>query len=675
MQEVNNYRRHMSFSAKKALILTAICVITFLCFRNTLNNQFTNWDDDYYVTNDPYIKAFTPENLKVLFTQDITKNNYHPLCMLSLAVNYHFAELSPMTYYLTNILIHIANIILVFFLFIELCRRLMMGNDAGLFIASLGALWFGIHPMHVESVAWIAERKDVLYTFFYIIGLLCYLKYTETEKKKWYWLSFAVFVASGLSKPMAVVFPMSLLCMDILLQRPGGKKLVTEKMIFFLFSLICGGMAFYTQSRTGAVASFGTLTIAERVMYASYGFIMYISKLFNPSYLSTFYPYPFRYIDGSLHSIFYLAPFLAIGIIALPTWYLYKKKSPYFRIYAFGMGFFVFNVALVLQFISVGAAIMSDRYSYVAYIGLLFMLAYFIHELMVKKPGLKAALWAVLIIFSGWLTYLCYERTFVWHDSETLLTDAIEKYPFHKDPDKPHDGKNSGIAMLSYKWLGNYFFSIGQLEKAQENYEILTTIHAADEKVKQNLAKVQALLSGVPVMPGAYSSNAPHADINDNTFKLYMDSTIALSKAGDSLGAFRRYIAAFRLNQQAEKVLAEHSYNLVQSQQYPEAQREYDILLKLNGGNPFYHFLRGVSFYGQNQIKTAISDWEMALKMNSKDVQQSAAYNLSVAYDTLGNDSMAIYYLSRAQGLGYAPTPEYVSKINKRYQEQKKRKK
>ena len=657
-------------AAKKALILSAICVLTFFCFRYTLQNQFTNWDDDYYVTNDPYIKAFTPHNLKVIFTEDITKNNYHPLCMLSLAVNYHFSQLDPQSYYFTNVLIHIANVILVFFLFIALCRRLMMTSDAQLFIASFGALWFGIHPMHVESVAWIAERKDVLYAFFYLQGLLCYLRYTDTGKAKWYWLTFLVFVASGLSKPMAVVFPMSLLCIDFLLQRPWSKKLITEKAIFFLFSLICGSMAFYTQNKTGAIASFSTLTIAERVMYASYGFVMYISKLFNPTYLSTFYPYPLRYTTGYLYSFFYLAPFLALGFVFLPTWYLYKKGSPYFRIYAFGMGFFVFNIALVLQFISVGAAIMSDRYSYVAYIGLLFLVAYFAWQLIQKMPSWKMAVIAVLLMGSAALAYLCYERTFAWHDSETLLTDAIEKYPLKKDMDKPHDGKNSGIAMLSYKWLGNYYFSIGQLDKALENYELLESIRAADDKVLQNIAKVKALQNVAPGMPAAFGS-APKANSNDNSYKIYLDSSVAFNRAGDTLQAFRTYILAFRLNPLVEKVVAESSYNMVQDQRYDDALKQYNMLLKLNTANPFYYFLRGVAYFGKNQVKPAVQDWEIAVKMNSKDVQQSAAYNLSVAYDTLGNDSIAIYYLNKAQTLGYQPNSDYVAKLNRKYQAQR----
>ncbi len=642
----------LSLPVKQALLLIVICVVAFVCFSYTLNNQFTNWDDDYYVSNDKYIRAFTPHNLKVIFTEDITKNNYHPLCMLSLAVNYHFAQLNPWSYYLTNILIHLANIILVFFLFIELCRRLKMADGAALFIASFGALWFGIHPMHVESVAWISERKDVLYAFFYISGLLCYLRYTKAGERKWYWITFLLFVASCLSKPMAVVFPMSLLCVDILLRRQFSGKLLTEKAVFFLFSLLCGGMAFYTQNRTGAVASFSTLSLAERVMYASYGFVMYLSKVFNPTYLSTFYPYPYRYINGHLQGIYYAAPFIALGVLILPAWYLYKTKSTYFRIYAFGMGFFLVNVIFVLQFISVGAAIMADRYSYVAYIGLFFLLAYFLQEAVARLPSFKVAITTLLLVLSAGLAILCHERTRVWHNSETLLTDAIEKYPYR--------------ALLSYKWRGNYYFSIGELDKAAEDYGLLASINAADDKVKTNLAKVEALRA-MRGMGAQNNAAVGQASPDDNSYRLYIDSSIACIKAGDTLAAFRKYVMAIRSNAMlSEKALAESSNQLVQSQQYKQAALQYDMLMKLNTANPFYYFLRGCAYFGLNKMNAAIGDWETAVKMNSKDVQQSAAYNLSVAYDSVGNPGKAYYYLSRSLALGYKASPEYIEKIKRK---------
>lgn len=639
---------------KKYLILASICIITFLCFQYTVNNQFTNWDDDFYVTNDPYIKAFTPHNLKVIFTEDITKNNYHPLCMLSLAINYHFSQMDPHAYYLTNILIHIANVILVFFLMMGLCALLKMDEKGKLFVASFGALWFGIHPMHVESVAWIAERKDVLYAFFYILGLLCYLKYLATNKMSWYWVTFLVFIASCLSKPMAVVFPMSLICVDILAQRQLSKKLVTEKILFFIFSLICGGMAFYTQNKTGAIASFGVLTIYERLMYAGYSFVMYVSKLFNPTYLSTFYPYPYRYVSGYLPSIYYAAPFLAIAIVGLPLWYTYYFKRKYFRIVAFGMGFFVANVIFILQFISVGAAIMSDRYSYVAYIGLLFLLGYFLNELIIRLPHLKIVIIGIVIMVSGWLGYLCYERTFVWHDSESLLSDAIEKYPYR--------------ALLSYKWLGNYYYDKADYNKALENYGVLTMLRSADAKTYDKVGNIYAMKKQYDSALICYNQSMA---IQSNVPKTYADRSMAYMMIGDTVNAFKDFIVAYQMNPDNERAFSQAVFDAVQRKDYDIAISEYNMLLKVIN-NPFYYFYRGVAKFSKNDIDAAIADWEIAVKYNNRDVQQSASYNLAVAYESKGEYKKAVDYAVMAKKVGYAITDEYLATLQKELAQGKK---
>jgi protein O-mannosyl-transferase len=640
---------------KRLLILGAICVLTFVCFRYSLQNEFTNWDDDFYVTNDPYIKAFTPQNLKVIFTEDITKNNFHPLCMLSLAANYHFAQLNPETYYLTNILIHIANVIFVFLLMLSLCALIKTDENGKLFIAGFAALWFGIHPMHVESVSWIAERKDVLYTFFYLLGLLSYLKYISTTKMSWYWLTFLLFIASCLSKPMAVVFPVSLLCIDVLARRPLSKKLITEKIIFFLSSLICGGMAFYTQNKTGAIASFGMLTIQERIMYASYGFIMYVSKLFNPTYLSTFYPYPYRYISGYLPGIYYAAPFLSLAILAVPLYLTYKRNREWFRVAVFGLGFFLANVVFVLQFISVGAAIMADRYSYVAYIGLFFLIAYFLWELIKRAPGLKTPITVMLLVISAGFSYLCYERTYVWHDSETLLSDAIEKYPMR--------------ALLSYKWLGNYYLDKGDMDKALENYGVLATLRAADAKVYDRVGVIYTLKKDYKKALEAFTSSL---EVQNNVYRTYLDRSILYSITGDSINAIKDFVVAYQLNPNSEKVLADSCFNFVQDKRYELAIREYNILLKINSANPFYYFYKGVAEYGESEVLKAISDWEIAVKFNSKDVLQSASYDLSVAYDGIGNDSLAAHYIVQARSAGYKVTDEFFKQIMDKHAAHKK---
>ncbi len=667
---------------KKLMILGAISVIIFCCFSYSLQNQFTNWDDDFYVTNVDYIKSLTPNNLRIIFSDGlIIKNkyqpNYHPLCMLSLAINYHFAGLNPWSYYLTNIIIHIINAILVFFLFIGLCRLLKTDENGQLLVASLGALWFGIHPMHVESVSWVAERKDVLYTFFYLLGLLAYLRFYTSQKALWFWTTFILFVASCLSKPMAVVFPLSLVCIDFLLQRKLSIKLVVEKSAFFLAALAFGIIALYTQNKTGAIAAFGVLTIQERIMYASYGFVMYITKLFNPSYLSTFYPYPFRFITGYLHSFFYAAPFLAIGLFAAPLLITYKYYRPYFRIAVFGMGFFLSNVIFVLQFISVGAAIMADRYSYVAYIGIFFLLGYFCNELIKKYPSARVAVLLVLALCSAGLAKACYDRTGVWHDAESLLTDGIEKYPFKKDPDRQYDRINSGIAGLSYKWRGNYYFHKNLYDQSLEDFKVLSMLRQTDEFVEGKIAHMNAVKSGAPDVSEVSGANMAPAPGNrgalpmmpsgpklpTGNFKAYLDSSYYFAHRGDTLKAFRTYINAFRFNQGVERLYADSSFKAVQNKQFDVAINQYGVIMKINTGNPYYYFYRGVAWFSKNKMKIAIEDWETALKMNSKEIKQSASYNLSVAYDSVGKDSLAVYYAEMAKNSGYTVNEDFLNKL------------
>jgi len=653
----------------KYWVLAAICAVTFFCFQGSMHNQFTNWDDDVYITHDTAIQQLTAHNLKRIFTEDITKNNYHPLCMLSLAANYHFAKLNPPTYYLTNIIIHIANVILVFFLIIQLCTYLKLTERESFFIAAFSALWFGVHPLHVESVSWIAERKDVLYTFFYLLGLLSYIKYLSSKqflipnsqfliKTKWMLITFCLFVLSCLSKPMAVVFPLTLLCIDYLFGRKLEFKLLTEKTLFFLGALFFGAYAVYTQNRTGAIADFNKLTLAERFMYALYGFDMYLYKLINPTFLSTFYPYPYRFIDGTLPFIYYAAPFIALAIIALPLWLTYKYNRSYFKIVLFAEAYFVANIIFVLQFISCGAAIMADRYSYVSSIGVIFAVVYFLNELIKRYPASKTITVAVMLVLSTCLAYGCYQRTKVWHDSETLYKDAIGKYPYR--------------ALLSYKWLGYYYMNKGDTTQAVETLGVLAEINAGD-------AKIYDLLGNIDVMHGDYKSALELYDKSlheqNNVYLTYVDRSIVYASIGDSANAIKDYAVALQLNRDAEKRYAEHSFNMVQAKKYKEVIGQYNVLLLLSPHNPFYLFYRGVAEYGLGNMPGAINDFEAAYKSNTKDVSNVSAYNLIFACDSVGDYSKALFYTDAATKLGMAPKPDIVKTLQyKQYIQSRKRK-
>lgn len=634
---------------KHHYILLGLAIVIFICFNYTLGNQFTNWDDDFYVTNDPYIKGLTWDHLKVIFTKDITKNNYHPLCMLSLALNYQFSQLQPMGYYLTNVLLHIINALLLFHFIIQLGKQLKLSENSGLFMGLLCGLWFGIHPMHVESVAWIAERKDVLYALFYIWGMTTYLQFTDGKGQKWLWITFILFLASILSKPMAVVFPLSLLCLDFLLGRKLFWKLGLEKSIFFATSLVFGGMAYYTQHKTGAIADFDVLTLQERVMYASYGYIQYLQKLFNPTYLSTFYPYPFRYTTGYLPTIYYAAPLIAIGIQAGLLYVGYKRSQTWFRFLVFGLGFFLANLIFVLQFISCGAAIMADRYSYVAYIGLLIVVAYGIDQIRLHWHAFRQAIYLCLTAVSLTLGYLCYERTLVWHDAESLLSDAIKKYPYR--------------AFLSYKWLGNFYLDkayatadTNYANLAIDNYLLLTNLHSADGYVWRNLGKAFSLKQDFEQANIAF----------EQAIKMGVRGVTLLPQRTDPMANAIALDSTANIDINTLKTIAELAFNHVQTGKFEAAITEYKALIRMQKNEPLHYFYRGVAYFSLNQMQPAISDWEYALKYNNKDVLKSATYNLSVAYDSVGDHQKAYKYVLEAKRLGWDVQPDFELKLKKK---------
>ncbi|MEI6681688.1 MAG: hypothetical protein WCO44_03620 [Bacteroidota bacterium] len=409
------------------LFILLIALVTFICFRPAADNQFLKtWDDQVYVTNNKLIQGPTAKNISEIFSfhkdlQKLTKN-YHPLTTLSLAINYQFSGLNPRSYYLTNIFIHILNSILVYLLIFRL-------TDRKIWAAFFAGLLFGIHPMHVESVAWISERKDVLYGLFFISGMILYYHYLKKKRIKFLVFAFLLFCLSVLSKAMAVVFPLVMVLMDLLLERKWSFRALIEKIPFFVISLFFGLLAIKIQAE-GAIGAWRIFTLMQRIMHASYGILSYLTNFFLPVNLSAFYPYPFIDEQGFLPLSFRLAPVVVILILAVSAVALFMKNRM-LKVIGFGTWFFILTLVLVLQFISVGQAIIADRYAYIPYIGICFIIGSWGAFLVGQKqpkfriPGIVlAGFMAVLLVFSAIQTH---HRSSVWHDDFALWTDALDQ--------------------------------------------------------------------------------------------------------------------------------------------------------------------------------------------------------------------------------------------------------
>ena len=386
-----------------------ILIITFIIYIPALNAGFVNWDDPDYVGENSYLirdLSRFPE----LFTTPV-QGNYHPLTMFSLALNFAISGENEWSYHLFNLLFHLVNCFLVYRL------ALLLSKNNSL-IALVTSLLFGIHPLHVESVAWISERKDVLYALFFIAGHIAYTRYIDTASKKQYWLILLFVILSLMSKPAAVIFPVSLFCIDILRRRQFSFKLIIEKIPFFIPAVIMGLLTINAQKTVGATGEeyFG---LAKNILFGFYGIMMYVVKMIIPFKLSAFYPFPA--LNEKLPAVYYVAPVFAL-LLAAVTYFTWKK----YRFVAFGIGFYIVNLLLVLQIFSVGSAVIAERYTYVPYIGL-FFIAGCLLDRFAKGNMTKA--YAFLIPVTLIFSVLSFLQAKTWKSGETLWDNVIKNQP------------------------------------------------------------------------------------------------------------------------------------------------------------------------------------------------------------------------------------------------------
>jgi hypothetical protein len=494
-------------------------LVSILAFSPMVDNEFIDtWDDGVYVINNELLRDISWNGMVNIFSygDEFQKliNNYHPLTTLSLALNYQVSGVSPTAYHITNMIIHGFNAVLAFLFVFLLSRRRMWP-------AVITGLLFAVHPMHVESVAWVAERKDTLYVFFFLSGLIAYVKYLEDEKIWKLGVALLLFLFSCLSKAMAVPFPMIILLIDYLQRRKFSRKLVIEKIPFFIIALVIGWMSVQLQS-TSAIGKLETFTLFQRTMHASYGFLAYIIKFFYPSDLSAFYPYPAITTTGLLPATFRFAPYVFLIIAGISVW-LSTRKGDITRAVLFGILFYFLTIALVLQFLSVGKAIMADRYTYLPYIGLSFIIGiltdFYIHKRSSLKYigyGLAAVTGIMVIIFS----LKTHDRTKVWKDDITLWTDVLQQYPdgrldfiyekrakeyLAKDQYeaaladylvvKSHDPRND-IALESIgRIYGKYYHD---LDKSVQNLELAYAVNPKNPAVLKSLGVAMGMKGNFP---------------------------------------------------------------------------------------------------------------------------------------------------------------------------------
>ena len=370
-----------------------------------LQNGFTNWDDELYVVNNPLLHG---PDWHGIFTQPVV-SNYHPLTMVTLALNYDARHPSAAPFLFWNLFLHLANTLLVFLLV-----RMLSGGSVR--VAAFTAAVFALHPMHVESVAWISERKDVLYAFFFLLSLMAYWRHLVTSKATLYWLSFFLFACSVLSKPAAIVLPLVMILLDVYAGRKMTLRLLAGKIPFLLVAVAMGVVTLMVQSEK-AIAGLETYPLWLRPLFASTALVSYLVRFVIPYPLSAFHPYPHAASPGWL---VYASPLLLLIAAAL-FWRLRRN-----RVVLFGGLFFVVNLVLVLQVVAIGNTLTAERYTYMSYAGLAFAVFMASERMPAARRTPAFAVAAIALVVFAWMTH---ERTPVWKDSNTLWTDVLKTYP------------------------------------------------------------------------------------------------------------------------------------------------------------------------------------------------------------------------------------------------------
>lgn len=398
-------------------VLAALALITIgalAAFSPALKAGFTNWDDDQLVVYNPVIRGFTGYNLKAIFGYAYC-GTYIPLTLLSFAVDYKLYGSKPAGYHFTNILFHVLSALLAFGLFFMLTR-----NPAVAFIVGI---LFAVHPLRVESVAWVTERKDVLFVFFYLLTLISYVRYIRKPSRVFYGLSLFVFLLSGLAKGAALSLPLVLFLIDWLKNRSQTWPRILEKLPFICAAFVFGLLAVLAQ-RTLQSAS---VPFVQRFFTANWVAVFYLTKTLFPFHLSALYPYPAGY-PQTLPIAFLLAP-IPVAALAFFSGY----SIPFTKKFVFGLLFFLITLLPVGQLVTVaGPEIAANRYTYLPLIGIFYLAGVGGVWLWRKIRSatafrfILAGAGCVLILGLIWLTW---GRTRTWRDSITLWTDVLMKNP------------------------------------------------------------------------------------------------------------------------------------------------------------------------------------------------------------------------------------------------------
>jgi tetratricopeptide (TPR) repeat protein len=621
------------------LTSAVLVVVTLIVYLPVRNHEFVRYDDDVYVTKNPNVQSgLTSQNIKWAFTTGHA-SNWHPLTWLSHQLDCALFNGNSGAHHLVNVFFHAANTVLLLIVLNRLTRRFWPSA----FVAAL----FALHPLHVESVAWVAERKDVLSMMFWLLTMLAYTRYAERPSAGHYLLTLIFFALGLMSKPMLVTLPFVLLLLDYwpLDRIRNLKNVVFEKIPFFLLSVISSIITYTVQQKGGAIA---VISLNERLANALCSYLAYIGRMFWPSDLAVLYPHP----AGGITTFKVVLCAIVIVLVTILIIY-FGRRHKYLIV---GWLWFLGTLVPVIGIVQVGAQALADRYTYVPLIGLFVIIAFAAADLFPKisfRKIILATLAGVILLtfaivtttqLSYWKNSISlFEHTIAVTENNNVILNnyanllsslgrsaqAVEylERVAKASPDS-HQIRNN---------LGGALKKLGRPDEAIEQYKIALKLNPAFDMARYNLGVAlfdkgdyDAAIEQFKIYLG------PDASLIDTN--LIQDTEISSTK--DKLKKI------LRSKPDAGNAFSHIGFALVQKGNPAEAVRYYNIALQFDPDDVISHGRLALALATLGRIDEAIDQCRIVLSARPDDAEMHT--NLGILFETKGQINQSVESYKKA---------------------------
>jgi len=639
-----------------ALLYHLVCIAilistTFMTFWPILHNGFVNWDDNYLILGTIRYRGLAWSNIRWMFST-YYMSSYAPLSWLSYALDYKLWGLKPFGYHLTDLLLHTANVVLFYFLGLRLLLLAMpevfKAEKKKLAVSALfAALFFGLHPLRVESVAWASERRDVLCGFFYLLAILSYLHLQADEavqkhRARWLGATLTLYTLALLSKAMAVSLPLALIILDIYPLRlltwdprewlvSRRLKLLWEKLPFFVLALAAGIITCTGKNPvpSGVMVPLRHYGLSSRLAQACYGLVFYLWKTVFPLHLFPLHEKP-PHLDV-LHWPYIGCVFLTAAISGLVI-FLRRRWDAGPALWLF----YVVTLAPVLGLIQYGVQMVGDRYSYLPCLGLALLIGAGVGKFLNLNKGRAKngmVLGGLTLIIFG-LSRLTWEQTHVWHDSTTLWSYILSLEP---NSDFAHDNlgdvffKEGNItgAITEYKKalafnpdnldalysLGSALIEIGKPEQAAVKFRRAIGIYPDFAGFYYALG---AILTMEENRRGAEAEYKKAIGIDPHFISAYIKLADSFISEGNLKEAVAVYRQALKANPKSTTIYLNLASTLIREGKIKESVEVYRQALKVNPNFAPAYYSLGIVFASERRNNDAILEFKRVLAIDPR---------------------------------------------------------